>query len=58
MPGEAVVTTVLTEVDGVTTLRVTMAFPSAEIRDQVMATGMADGAGESYQVLAELLPTL
>ena len=58
MPGESVVTTTLTEKDGKTTLKIVMAFPTREIRDMVVSTGMADGAGESYDVLAGLLAEL
>jgi uncharacterized protein YndB with AHSA1/START domain len=57
-PGEALVTTTLVEHDGRTTMTMVMAFPSQEIRDMVLQTGMATGAGESYDVLGELLATL
>lgn len=57
-PGEAVVTTTLTERDGKTTMRLVMAFESAEVRDMVFATGMADGAGESYDSLDDVLANL
>ncbi len=57
-PNEAVVTTTLVEVGGTTTLTIVIAFPSQEIRDAVLATGMADGAGESYDHLEQLLATL
>ena len=49
-------TTVLTELDGRTLMTVTMIFPSKELRDQVHATGMADGASASYDRLDQLLP--
>jgi uncharacterized protein YndB with AHSA1/START domain len=55
MPDEAVVTTTLTETAGKTTMRVVMAFPSAEVRNMVLKTGMADGAVESYDNLDNLL---
>ena len=58
MPGDAVVTTTLTENAGRTTMRVVMAFPSAEIRDMVVKTGMADGAAESYANLDTLVASL
>ena len=51
-------TLMLTEEDGRTTLMQRMRFPSQEIRDMVLQTGMADGVGQSYDRLAELLPTL
>jgi hypothetical protein len=35
-----------------------VAFESPEIRDIVMRTGMADGAGESYDALETLLANL
>jgi uncharacterized protein YndB with AHSA1/START domain len=54
-PGEARVTTVLTEKDGKTTLVVTSLAPSKEIRDAVVASGMEHGAAETYDRLAELL---
>ena len=54
-PGESVVTTTLTEHGGKTTLHIVMAFPSQEIRDVVVGTGMADGAAESYDNLEKLL---
>jgi uncharacterized protein YndB with AHSA1/START domain len=57
-PAESVVTITLTEVAGRTRLHMVIAFASPELRDMVAATGMADGAGESYDKLAELLATL
>lgn len=54
-PGESVVTTTLVEHAGKTTLHIVMAFPSREIRDMVVGTGMADGAAESYDNLEALL---
>ena len=54
-PGEARVTTVLTEENGKTTLVVTSLAPSKEIRDALIASGMEHGAAESYDRLAELL---
>jgi uncharacterized protein YndB with AHSA1/START domain len=58
MPGEAVVTTTLTERDGITTMRMVEAFESAQVRDFVLGTGMADGAGLSYDHLERLLTEL
>ncbi len=57
-PGEAVVTITLTEHGGKTAMRMVMAFESKELRDMVEATGMADGAGESYDELDALLTNL
>lgn len=57
-PAESVVTMTLTEAVGRTKLHMVIAFDTQEIRDMVAATGMAEGAGESYDKLDELLPTL
>lgn len=57
-PSESVVTITMTERAGKTTLLMVSAFESAEIRDMVLGTGMADGAGESYDKLDELLASL
>ncbi len=54
-PGESTVTTVLTEADGKTTLTATVRYPSEEIRDLVIMSGMEHGAAESYDKLASLL---
>ncbi len=54
-PGEALTTTVLTESAGRTTLSATMRYESPEIRDAVLKSNMAKGAGASYDKLAELL---
>ena len=57
-PGDSVVTTVLTEQDGKTTLTGTVRYDSRETRDAVVASGMEHGAAETYDRLAELLPSL
>jgi uncharacterized protein YndB with AHSA1/START domain len=54
-PGESLVTSVLVEQRGKTTLTVTILYPSREIRDAVIQSGMEHGAAESYDKLAELL---
>ncbi len=54
-PGESQVTTVLAEQDGKTTLTATVLYPSPEVRDLVLKSGMEHGAAESYDRLAELL---
>lgn len=54
-PGESQVTAVFTEKDGKTTLTATVLYPSAEVRDLVLKSGMEHGAAESYDKLAELL---
>jgi uncharacterized protein YndB with AHSA1/START domain len=57
-PGYAVVTTVLTEHDGKTTLTGTVRYESREVRDAVIDSGMEHGAAETYDRLAALLPSL
>lgn len=54
-PGESQVTGVFTEHDGKTTLTATVLYPSKEVRDTVLQSGMEHGAAESYDKLAELL---
>ncbi len=54
-PGELLVTTILVEQDGKTTLTVTSLFPSQEVRDMLLKSGMASGAAETYDKLAEVL---
>ncbi len=54
-PGESTVTAVLVEQAGKTTLTATVLYPSQEIRDAVIKSGMEHGAAESYDKLAELL---
>ena len=54
-PGEAVDTTVLTEKNGKTTVTTTVLYASPEARDGVLKTPMAQGVGESYDMLAKLL---
>ena len=51
---ESVVTTVLTEENRKTRLTATCLYPSADIRDMVLKTGMARGAGLSYDRLEEV----
>jgi uncharacterized protein YndB with AHSA1/START domain len=54
-PGEALNTTTLAERDGKTTMTVRLVYPSKEIRDAVLATGMPEGAGEAYDQLQQLI---
>jgi uncharacterized protein YndB with AHSA1/START domain len=54
-PGESRATAVLVEEAGKTTLTATVLYPSQEIRDAVIKSGMEHGAAESYDKLAELL---
>jgi uncharacterized protein YndB with AHSA1/START domain len=51
---ESVVTSVLTEEEGKTRLTVTVLYPSIEVRDMVIKTGMAKGAAISYDRLEEV----
>ena len=54
-PGESLVTTVLVEQEGKTTLTTTMLYESREIRDAVLKSGMEHGVTASYDRLANLL---
>jgi uncharacterized protein YndB with AHSA1/START domain len=54
-PGESQVTAVFVEQQGKTTLSATVLYPSKEVRDAVIQSGMERGAAESYDKLAELL---
>ena len=55
---ESVVTQVLTEEGGQNALTVTALYPSLEVRDSVLKTGMARGAGISYDRLEDLVREL
>lgn len=50
---ESVVAALLTEEDGKTRLNATVIYPSREVRDAVLASGMAGGAAISYDRLEE-----
>ena len=54
-PGETLNTLTLSERDGVTTFTCRILYPSKEIRDMVMNSGMEHGAAECYDKLAKLL---
>jgi uncharacterized protein YndB with AHSA1/START domain len=56
--GESVVTAVLTEERGKTRLTATVRYPSVEVRDAVMQSGMAQGAAISYDRLEEVAHSL
>jgi len=56
-PGESLVTNVLVEKNGKTTLTLTMLLDSKEIRDGVLKSGMERGVAVSYDRLAEMLAT-
>jgi uncharacterized protein YndB with AHSA1/START domain len=51
-------TMIFSEEDGQTTLTVTSVYPSIEIRDAVVSTGMVEGAAETYERLEEYAATL
>jgi uncharacterized protein YndB with AHSA1/START domain len=54
-PGESLNTLILTEQDGRTTITVMVLYESREIRDAVLASGMQEGASETYDRLVEYL---
>jgi uncharacterized protein YndB with AHSA1/START domain len=54
-PSKSLVTAVFQEQGGKTKLTATILYPSKEVRDIVLQSGMARGAGESYDKLAEVL---
>jgi uncharacterized protein YndB with AHSA1/START domain len=54
----SVVTAELSDEAGKTRLTATVRYPSIEVRDMVMATGMATGAGISYDRLEDLVAEL
>ena len=53
--GESMVTTLLVECERRTTVTSTVRYPSQQIRDAVIASGVEHGVAESYDRLAELL---
>jgi len=57
-PGESLVTAELAENEGTTTLTVRVLYPSQEVRDAVLRSGMERGATECYDKLAELLASI
>jgi uncharacterized protein YndB with AHSA1/START domain len=54
-PGDSLVTGVLVEHDGKTTMTATILYPSREVRDEVIKSGIEHGAAETYDKLAEML---
>ncbi|HTO39947.1 MAG TPA: SRPBCC domain-containing protein [Rhizomicrobium sp.] len=56
-PGEGIVTTRLTEANGITTLTATVLSESKQTRDAVIASGMEQGASQTYDRLDALLLT-
>jgi uncharacterized protein YndB with AHSA1/START domain len=57
-PNEATVTMTFSEQQGRTKFHTVMAFASKDLRDFVEGTGMAEGAGESYDALDGVLTSL
>jgi uncharacterized protein YndB with AHSA1/START domain len=53
--GETLVTTLLTEEAGKTTVAITVLYASREARDGALSTGMPEGMAMGYDRLAELL---
>ena len=58
MGSEALQTIVLTEEDGITTMVSSLLYGSRAERDAAIATGMEEGASQSYDRLAEVLADL
>jgi uncharacterized protein YndB with AHSA1/START domain len=54
----SVVTAELTDEGGKTRLTATVRYPSVEVRDMVLGTGMSRGAGISYDRLEDLVETM
>jgi uncharacterized protein YndB with AHSA1/START domain len=52
-PGESLNTVVLSEEGGGTRITTTVLYPSKEVRDAVLASGIPDGAAQTYDRLAE-----
>ncbi len=57
-PGPSVNTIVFEEIEGGTAMTLTVVYPSVEIRDGWLASGMTDGMSEGYAQLDELLGTV
>jgi uncharacterized protein YndB with AHSA1/START domain len=55
---ESVVTSIFTEENGKTRLTVKCLYPSVEVRDMVLGTGMAKGAAISYDRLEDVVAEL
>ncbi len=56
--GETLATTTISEQDGKTILTMISLFPSKEVRDTVLKSGLEKGAKENYDKLAEVLAEL
>jgi uncharacterized protein YndB with AHSA1/START domain len=57
-PGQALITLVLTEKDGMTTATQTVQYESQEARDAVLKSPMESGITASFDRMAELLATM
>jgi len=57
-PGECLVTTVLTEQGGKTTFTSTTLYPSQDVRDTILNSGLKPGASSLFDKLAELLASI
>ena len=57
-PTETLNTLTLAEENGHTILRVVVDYPSREVREEIIATGMLEGWAESYDVLDTYLHSL
>jgi uncharacterized protein YndB with AHSA1/START domain len=55
---QTITTVVLTEEDGKTTMTQTSLYPSQEARDAALATGMTDGASQSFDRLTDYLQSM
>jgi uncharacterized protein YndB with AHSA1/START domain len=55
---ESLVTVLFEEQDGTTTLTTSVRYPSREVRDLVLQSGMQEGVAETYGRLAELVESL
>lgn len=53
--GETTITTTFTERAGKTTVKMTIAYPSAEVRDMVLKSGMEQGIARGYERLDDML---
>jgi hypothetical protein len=54
-PGESINTLTLVERDGITSMTLHSLYPSREIRDGALASGMEDGVAMSFDRLEAIL---
>ena len=57
-PGELLVTTTLDEQDATTTLTITLLFPSRDVRDQLIKSGMTNDAAAVYDKLEDCVMSI